>query len=97
MIVTIIDSLVILCYDYGYHCRDIGHHSFASAYRPWMGYNLFKSKEGPDKVGITPIVECVSNGAIEIFKNATRDIIGSSFLVTTQKSLRVLQFYLLFV
>ena len=93
MIVTIIDSLVILCYDYGYHCRDIGHHSFASAYRPWMGYNLFKSKE----VGITPIVERISNGAIEIFKNATRDIIGSSFLVTTQKSLRVLQFYLLFV
>ena len=25
---------------------DIGHHSFPSAYRPWMGYNLFMSKEG---------------------------------------------------
>ena len=64
-----------------------------------LGWDTIYSrvKKGADKVGITPIVECVSNGAIEIFKNATRDIIGSSFLVTTQKSLRVLQFYLLFV
>jgi hypothetical protein len=52
-----------------------------------LGWDTIYSrvKKGADKVGI------------EIFKNATRDIIGSSFLVTTQKSLRVLQFYLLFV
>jgi hypothetical protein len=52
-----------------------------------LGWDTIYSrvKKGADKVGITPIVERVSNGAIEIFKNATRDIIGSSFLVTTHK------------
>lgn len=34
-------------------------------------------KKGSDKVGITSIVEGVSNGAIEIFKNATRNIFHS--------------------
>jgi hypothetical protein len=44
-------------------------------------------KNGAYKVGISPIVENFSKGAIEIVNNTTRDLLGNSLPVTTQKGL----------
>ncbi len=46
-----------------------------------LGWDTFSSgvKKGADKVGITPIVERATGGAIEVIENATRHIIGNNF------------------
>lgn len=46
-----------------------------------LGWDTFFAgvKRGADKLGITSIVENATNSATEIAKNASRDIVGSSF------------------
>jgi hypothetical protein len=43
-----------------------------------LGWNTFIEgvKKGADRIGITPIVENVTNSATEIAKNVSRDIAG---------------------
>jgi hypothetical protein len=45
-----------------------------------LGWNTFFSgvMKGADKIGITSIVKNVTNDAVEIAKNASREITGSS-------------------
>jgi hypothetical protein len=45
-----------------------------------LGWNAFFEgvKKGADKVGITSLIETATNKGIEVAKNASREIIGSS-------------------
>jgi hypothetical protein len=45
-----------------------------------LGWNTFFEgvKKGADKVGITSLIENATNKGIEVVKNASREIIGSS-------------------
>jgi acylphosphatase len=36
-------------------------------------------KKGADRVGITPIVENVTDSAVDIVRNASQDIVSNSF------------------
>jgi hypothetical protein len=44
-----------------------------------LGWDTFVSgvKKGADKVGITPIVQGLAHGTIEIVENATRNVISN--------------------
>ena len=45
-----------------------------------LGWNTFFEgvKKGADKIGITSVIENVTNSGIEVAKNASREIIGNS-------------------
>jgi hypothetical protein len=45
-----------------------------------LGWNTFFEgvKKGADKIGITSVIGNVTNSGIEVVKNASREIIGSS-------------------
>jgi hypothetical protein len=45
-----------------------------------LGWNTFFEgvKKGADKIGITSVIENATNSGIEVAKNASREIIGSS-------------------
>ena len=56
-----------------YNRWDTDNHCLACSTGPWMGYFVSGVKKGADKVGITPIVQ----GAVEIVKNGTQNIVSN--------------------